>query len=98
MEPDRNKFAEALGGSFTMAVAEGHDVVLELKEVSEIRERPHQQAFSIVFLAPESQFIEQGLYDLRHEGLGAMQLFLVPVGMKEGRRLLEAVFNTLKEA
>jgi hypothetical protein len=98
MQFDRDKFAEALGSTFVIKSADGRTLDLELKEVSEIRERPHQQSFSIVFLVPESFTVEQGLYDIEHESLGGMQLFIVPVGMNDSRMMLEAVFNTLRES
>jgi hypothetical protein len=97
MQFDRDKFARAVGSTFILKDTEGQSVGIELAEVSEARERPHQLSFSITFLAPESMAVEQGLYDVEHEGLGTMQLFLVPVGMKEGRMELESVFNFLKE-
>lgn len=98
MQFDRDKFAEALGSTVVIKGSENRPLDLELKEVSELRERPHQQSFSILFLAPESVTVEQGLFNLEHETLGPMQIFLVPVGMSEGRMQLEAVFNTLRES
>jgi hypothetical protein len=94
---NRDRFADALGSLFTMTAAGGKSVDLELAEVSELKQTKTQQAFSIVFLAPEPFKVEQGLYDLKHETMGPLQLFLVPVGMKDGRLQLEAVFNLLRE-
>ena len=94
---DRDRFAEELGSSFTAKDADGRTVDLELVEVTELRERPHQVSFAIVFLTPKSAAVGQGLYDLQHENLGEMQLFLVPVGIKEERMQLEAVFNFVRD-
>lgn len=97
MQFDRDKFAEVLGTSFVLKAADGKAMTIELVEVSEAKERPHQLSFAIVFLTPEASIVEQGLYDLEHETLGAMQLFLVPIGMSDGRMRLESVFNMLRE-
>jgi hypothetical protein len=98
MQFDRDKFAEVIGSRFVIKGPEGQTLDLELSEVSEIRERPHQQSFSVVFLGPESLAVDQGLYEVEHESLGTMHLFLVPIGIKDGRIILEAVFNTLRES
>ena len=97
MQFDRDRFAEVLGSSFVAKGAEGGTLALELTEVSELRERPRQISFSLVFLTPESAAIEQGLYDLEHEALEPMAIFLVPIGMEENRMKVEAVFNSLRE-
>jgi hypothetical protein len=98
MQFDRNKFAEAIGSSFVLKEEDGRTVNLELLEVSEVKDRSNQISFSIVFLAPESDSIGQGLYEVEHETLGPLHLFLVPVGIKDGRIELESVFNLLKQA
>ena len=97
MEVDRDKFAELVGSSFVLKGADDRTVEVDLVEVSEMNERPHQRTFSIVFVAPESCAFEQGIYHLEREGSEPLQLFLVPIGMKDGRMLLEAVFNFLAE-
>lgn len=93
---NRDSFAEAKGSAFTLTDGTGQTVDLELSEVSPLKETPHQHHFAIVFLAPENYTVAQGLYDIQHPGLGAMQLFLVPVGIENGRMQLEAVFNLLR--
>jgi hypothetical protein len=94
---DRDRFAEELGSSFALKVADSPTLDLELVEVSELKERPHQMSFAIAFLAPKSAVVGQGLYDLQHERLGEMQVFLVPIGITDERMQLEAVFNFLRE-
>jgi hypothetical protein len=94
---DRDRFAEEVGSSFTLKGADGESVGLELAEVSELKERPHQVSFSMVFLTPKSYVIEQGLQDLQHERLGEMQIFLVPIGVSNERMQLEAIFNFVRE-
>ena len=96
-EFDRDRFAAVSGSAFKLT-ANDVAIDLELVEVSEPREKPHQITFSLLFLAPEACAVNQGLYDLDHPTLGAMQLFLVPVGMENGRMQLEAVFNLLRSS
>ena len=95
-EFSRDRFASAVGTPFTMTAKE-RAIDLELIEVSEVRERPHQTSYSILFRVPENQVVEQGLYDLQHADLGEMQLFLVPIIPIGNQMRLEAVFNFLKK-
>ena len=97
MQLDRDKFAELIGKTFVLKGAEDQSVDVELVDVGEVQERPHQRSFSILFLTPQGSIVGQGLYELEHEGLETMQLFLVPVGIADGRIQLEAVFNFLPE-
>ena len=92
---DRDAFAEVLGSNFRIPAAEGKVLDLELIEVSELRRTQFQESFHITFLLPAGYNAPQGLYDMSHETLGAMQLFLVPIGIEDGRLKLEAVFNLL---
>jgi hypothetical protein len=95
MELSRDRFAEVLGSTFLLKAASGQTVGIELEEVSDVRQRPHQTSFSILFRIPENYSVEQGLYDLEHEVLGPIQLFLVPVLASPNVLRLEAVFNFL---
>ena len=94
---ERDKFAEAIGSGFTVTAPNGVSVEFFLAKVSELHETAERQGFSIEFLAPENCNVAQGLYDLEHATLGTMQLFLVPVGVKNGRLQLQSVFNFLIE-
>ena len=90
---DRDRFAAEGGTDFILKAAGELSVEVKLVTVSELKERPSNRSFSIVFQVPDGFTVEQGLYDLDHERLGAMQLFLVPVGDNR----LESVFNLLVE-
>ena len=94
---ERDLFAQEVGSCFVLKGADEQTVDLELADVSELKERPHQSSFALVFLTPKSSAVEQGLHDLQHERLGEMQIFLVPIGMIDERMKLEAVFNFLRE-
>ncbi len=93
-------FSEHQGERFCLKLgAEGahpSTLDLELVEVSEGPCSARQESFSVLFAGPPEPLLPQQLYDLRHETLGALTLFLVPVGPgKDGRPRYEAVFNRL---
>jgi hypothetical protein len=68
---------------------------LRLVEVSERASAPHQEAFALLFHGPTQYFLPQGIYKLKHAGLGEMDLFLVPVAQDFQGFQYEAVFNRL---
>jgi hypothetical protein len=53
-----------------------------------------QSSFSLLFRGPLDSFLDQRTYTLEEASLGALEVFLVPVGEEErGWFLYEAVFN-----
>jgi hypothetical protein len=55
--------------------------------------RPDHPAFSLTFLAPGPEHLEQQIFALEHAELGQFDLFLVPLGPHDGRMRYEAVIN-----
>jgi hypothetical protein len=55
-----------------------------------------QERFSIVFRGPHDKVLQQGMYQMQHNQLGAFELFLVPVGRDHDGVYYEAVFNRLR--
>ena len=49
--------------------------------------------FALLFRGPADTPLPQRLYSIRHEELGDLVLFLVPVGIDEEGRYYEAIFN-----
>lgn len=91
-------FSGHLGESFQVDCGPAERLEVELSEVTEGPERPGQETFSLLFRGPPGPLIAQRTYALRHERLGELSLFLVPVGPdKKGRQCYEAVFNRLRE-
>lgn len=89
-------FSLRVGETFDLHVGdEGCQVVLQgAQEKSRYaRNGQTRMPFSLVFLGPEGVSFQQGTYSLGHEKLGELELFLVPVGIEQGRMQLEAVFN-----
>jgi len=94
---ERDNFAGVIGSTFTVKDASNGTAELVLTRVSELHESSGCRGFSVEFLAPENCNVDQGLYDIEHTTLGNMQLFLVPVGMKNGQLELQSIFNLLIE-
>ncbi len=71
------------------------DLILkEVKELSGFRDKEKLvSSFSLLFLAPLKCNAEQGVYELQHENLGMLSIFLVPLGSDEKGHQLEAIFN-----
>lgn len=86
-------FAALLNGRFRLILGPEARMDVELVEFNAGSRSAHHEAFSIVFRAPVEAPVEQRIYRLEHESIGAFELFLVPIGKSlEGVRY-EAVFN-----
>jgi hypothetical protein len=92
-------FAPLLNQTFTIRLDGVDPIALELVSVTEPRVEddgagPRRRPFSLLFLGPVSRlYLQQHIYRLEHEQLGALELFLVPLGPEQGRMRYEAVFN-----
>lgn len=71
------------------------DFVLELVEIFEPPSMPRQERFSLTFIGPSEPLLQQGTYELQHEAMGSLNLFLVPIGKDERGIRYEAVFNRI---
>jgi hypothetical protein len=95
----REDFADCLHTSFQVVedyAAAGEPVCeLELIEVSEEKHTPRQEMFSVVFYGPDQRFLPQRTYRLKHEDLGELEIFLVPVARDAAGYQYQAVFNRL---
>jgi hypothetical protein len=94
--PTLASFEPHLGSGFTVHIGAETAPPLRLDEATRLPVRPQAprpEAFSLVFSgAPPA--LEQRTYVLRHPALGAMDIFLVPIGVEpDGRIRYEAVFN-----
>ncbi len=52
-----------------------------------------RDSFSLLFQGSDDRLLDQRTYSVFEESLGALQIFLVPVGRTEQGFLYEAVFN-----
>jgi len=71
-------------------------VALELT-LAEVNDRSNAQVeqFSVLFTGPASPWLQQGMYTLLHPEMRELDLFLVPLGPRDGRMIYEAVFARL---
>ena len=70
-------------------------IELELIEATERQVTPQQEIFSLIFLGPKDLLLPQRMYQLAHERLGSVTLFLVPIAQSEEGFRYEAAFNRL---
>ena len=67
---------------------------VELIEVSESEAPgPERQQFSVVFRGGSDQPLPQRIYRVEHDELGALEIFLVPIGPDEVAQRYEAIFT-----
>ena len=90
-------FEPRLGESFRIALDDGGGVDVELVEAaaSSAGAAPPEglrEPFSIVFRGPLEPVLPQRIYVLEHDDLGALEIFLVPVGPDDAGMRYEAVF------
>jgi hypothetical protein len=85
-------FKPRLNEPFRIATS-GGPLELELVEVQELGPaRRKGGAFSLMFLSPPGPFLPQAIYPLENSALGTLELFIVPLGPKDGRNSYEAIF------
>ena len=90
-------FALYLNQTFIVRLKGMERIELELVLVTERGKgfRPGARLpFSLHFLGPvSSQYLLQNTYQLEHPEMGALDIFLVPLGPEEGRMRSEAIFS-----
>lgn len=95
-----DQFAPRVGEGFDVGVEGGSTTVaMVLAEATEGTEPggtgPHGQGrlqFSLVFHGPQAPALPQGTYEVTHPELGALAIFLVPIGPAGDRMQYEAAF------
>jgi hypothetical protein len=93
-------FSRNLNTKFRVRAEAPRPVELELVEVTGWTTRPEEEKgmerFSLTFLGPADIYMPQQTYALEHDNLGALELFLVPIGRDERGFQYQAVFNFFK--
>jgi hypothetical protein len=94
-------FAPHVGDFFEASPlgSEDHGVTLVLSDTWESQEAggrgpggERRQQFSLFFSGPVDAMLPQGTYALRHPELGDLDVFLVPLGPRDGAVRYEAAF------
>ena len=93
----RDTFAENVNTRFRVMLEGADAIEAELIEVKPGRSTPRQDQFSLLFRAPQDVALQQGMFRLEHDKMGAFDLFLVPVRKDEQGFYYEAIFNRLLE-
>jgi hypothetical protein len=89
-------FSSRVGEVFCMRLNADESLDLTLIEVHAHKYAPPNQkrrGFSVLFRSDLPKAAPQAIYSVTHDALGSMDLFLVPVGPKDGGMCYEAVFN-----
>lgn len=89
----------AVGDEFLLDLPDGGEAVLTVHEVTTTGrdggpgpDGARREQFSVVFLGPAEPVLEQGTRELRNTALGALALFLVPIGAGTDGVRYEAAF------
>jgi hypothetical protein len=89
-------FAQHVNTKFYIPVDEKR-VELELVSVigdkSSLDKIEGVERFSLYFLGPADLYLPQSIYHMEHDVLGALDIFIVPIGIKDKRYQYEAVFS-----
>lgn len=93
--PTRTAFEECRGATFRVDAGSGGLTEFELVEVRALQ--PNADAngrpFSLMFRGPAVPVLPQKMYLMEHERLGALTVFVVPVGRDAAGVLYEAIFT-----
>ncbi len=88
-------FAPLIGERFRLSAGDGQATDVKLIEATPLgaSARGGRQPFSIVFLGPAAPVWTQRIYRVEHEALDPLDLFLVPVGPRDGGMQYQAIFT-----
>ena len=88
-------FAELVGDRFVLGIGPDATLELELIEANPLGARPGRgrAPFSILLRGPLAPVMPQRIYPLAHETLGSLELFIVPIGPRDGGMAYEAIFT-----
>jgi hypothetical protein len=93
-------FRENLNTKFRVLMDAPRPIELELVEVTSYhagaQEQSGMERFSLIFYGPGDIYMPQYNYPLEHERMGALKIFIVPIGRDERGFRYEAVFNNLR--
>lgn len=90
-------FLPSVGSTFNVQLDDGGEFPITLFEATPLKggNYPGQtrEPFQLKFRGEESILLHQLTHRLRHESLGELDIFLVPIGPENGNFLYQAVFN-----
>ena len=90
-------FKEHVGSVFTLLEEGVNGFELKLDEASPLpssNPKPgFRSPFSLIFLNTDGLLIPQRLYRMKHDGIGEVTIFIVPIGKDQRGVSYQAVFN-----
>lgn len=91
-------FTPHIGGVFTITLSNGDPLQLQLGEVKSLGagRAGSRPPFALIFhhpRLPNNAHLPQQIYRLAHPALGALEIFLVPLGPQQDAMRYEAVFT-----
>lgn len=93
-ELTRATFEPLVHARFSMRLGDQHALELELVELQALAGAGAREPFSLVFLGPETPWVEQGTYSVEHPQIGAQPIFIVPLGPnRSGCMQYQAIFS-----
>jgi hypothetical protein len=89
-------FAARVGELFRLIANTGTTISVELIDATALGSPGSaggRTPFSILFRGPMTPVLPQRIYRLDHDALGTLDLFLVPIGPRDGGMVYEAIFT-----
>jgi hypothetical protein len=89
------QFNDKVGQTFALDEADAPAIPLTLTEAKALRNYANakREPFSLMFTSKGDFVLPQRIYALRHEVLGPLSIFLVPLTHQDGITTYQAVFN-----
>jgi len=82
------------GDVFLATLDDADPVEVTLATVTRSERRSGERdPFSLVFNAPPDYPVQQAIHHLEHPVIGALEIFLVPIGADRDKVVYQAVFN-----
>lgn len=93
-----DSFRSLVGTEFAVNVDTAHEIALRLDRVDSLTERHgikplKREPFALTFSGPAAPLLAQQIVPMRHITLGALAIFVVPLGVREERAIYEAIFT-----
>ena len=94
----KSMFQENMNTRFQLTAPGLEQYALDLVELADGYANARQEQFSLMFRGSGERILPQQIYSMKHEAIGDLDLFLVPVGRDERGVTYEAVFNRILKA
>jgi hypothetical protein len=91
----KNTFEPHLNTKFWLRGEDTQMHAIDLIQLADGHSTPKQEQFSLLFRGDRNYVFPQQIFPLKHDAIGELDLFLVPVGRDETGTFYEAVFNRL---